>query len=98
MERIGIAASKIAKGNLFVYNMFVILIATLFSLLVFFIAGCAIVITLVLFVYLSNRGVPPDLEQGGWMPVMTICMICFAVVVCLLNLFAIGTNIKFKKN
>ena len=38
MERIGIAASKIAQGNLFLYNICVIVISFLFSLFIFFIS------------------------------------------------------------
>jgi len=97
MERIGIAASKVAKGNLLIYNSFVILLATLLSLLIFFIAGCAIVITLVLFAYLTSGGNPPDLEDG-WMSIMLVCMICLAVIIFLLDICAIFKNIKFKRN
>ena len=97
MERIGRAASKVAKGNLFVYNLFVILISTLFSLLVFFIAGCVIVLGLVIFAYATSKGQVPDLESG-WMPVMLICMICLAAVVSILNLCAIFKNFRFKRN
>jgi len=97
MERIGIAASKIAKGNLLIYNSFVILISTLLSLLLFFLSGCAIVISLVLFAYITSGGNPPDLEDG-WMSIMLVCMICLAVIICLLDLCAIFKNIKLKKN
>lgn len=38
MERIGIAASKIAKGNLLLYNSYVVLIAFLLSVLLFLIS------------------------------------------------------------
>ena len=66
MERIGIAASKIAQGNLFLYNFFVVAIASLFSLLVFFVSGCAIVLMLVIVAYVSSPGGFPDLQKG-WM-------------------------------
>jgi len=97
MERIGIASSKIAKGNLVIYNLFVVLLSTLFSILVFFISGCFIVVTLILVAYLSNKGMTPDLEEG-WIPMMVICMICLAVVTMIFNLCAILKNIKLKKN
>ncbi len=97
MERIGRAASKIAKGNFFIYNLFVVLISSLFSLLVFFLSGCAIVITLVIIAYLSARGKAPDLESG-WMPVMLICLISLGAVVFILNLCAILKNIRFRRN
>lgn len=97
MERIGIAASKVAKGNFFIYNLFVILLSSLLSLLIFFIAGCAIVITLVLLAYLNSGGRPLDLEDG-WMSIMLVCMICLAVIIFLLDLCAIFKNIKLKRN
>ncbi len=97
MERIGIAASKIAKGNLFLYNFFVVLIAFLFSFLVFFIAGSSIVIVLIVIAYISSDDMLPDL-QSGWMQVMLICLICLAVVAGLFTLFAIDRNKKFKRN
>ena len=44
MLRIGIAASKMSKGSLFNYNLYVILIACLFSIFVFFICGFSILL------------------------------------------------------
>ena len=96
MERIGIAASKIAKGNLFLYNFFVLLITLLFSLLVFLIAGSSIVLVLIIIAYMTSVGSPPDLQKG-WIPTMTICMELLAIVIGLLALCAIAINIKFKK-
>ena len=97
MERIGIAASKIAKGNFFLYNLFVILISALFSLLVFLISGSAIVVALIIVAYVSSGNTFPDLEKR-WMSVMTFCMACLAVVIRFFALCAIIKNIKFKKN
>ena len=97
MERIGIAASKIAQGNLFLYNFFVVAIASLFSLLVFFVSGCAIVLMLVIVAYVSSPGGFPDLQKG-WMPAMVVCMVCLAIVVAVFNLCAVFKNIKLKKN
>ena len=97
MERIGIAASKIAKGSLFLYNFFVLLITFLFSLLVFFISGSTIVVVLVIIAYLTSPNMPPDLERG-WIPTMVICMKVLAAIIGLLALFAIGINVKFRKH
>lgn len=96
MERIGLVASKIAKGNLFLYNVFVILITMLFALLVFLIAGCAIVLVLTIVAYLASGDTIPDLEQG-WISAMVVCMVCLAAVVGGVALFAILKNFKFKK-
>lgn len=96
MERIGIAASKIAKGNLFLYNFFVLLVTFLFSLLVFLVAGSVIVIVLIFIAYVNNHGAYPDLEQG-WIPLMVISLQCLAVVISLISLYAIGINVRLKK-
>jgi len=43
MKRIGIAASKISKGNLALYNFCVVLISVLFSLSIFVVAGSTVI-------------------------------------------------------
>ena len=96
MERIGIAASKIAKGNLFVYNLVVVLISVVFSLMVFFLAGCSIVVVLVLIAYATRLGSFPDLQKG-WMSLMAICLKCLAALLSLLALCAIGKNFRLKR-
>lgn len=96
MERIGIAASKIAKGNLLLYNFFVFLLTILFSFLVYFLAGSTIVIFLIFIAYVTNVGSSFDLDQ--WMPVMLVSLICLAGVVGFFALYAIAKNIKFIKS
>jgi len=96
MERIGIAASKIAKGNLLLYNLYVVLISFLFSILVFFIAGAAIVLALIIISRMVTGIIPTSFDKG-WTLVMLVCMISLTVVIALFNLFAISKNIKFKK-
>ena len=71
MERIGIAASKIAKGNLHLYNFYVVLLTLLFSFLVYFLTGSAIVFALVLIAIIMNKGIMPDLNEG-WFPIMWV--------------------------
>ena len=58
MKRIGIAASKIAQGNLLLYNACVILISFLFALLIFFIGASALVVALILIAYLTQGMMP----------------------------------------
>ncbi len=94
MERIGIAASKIAKGNFFLYHFFVILITVLFSLLVFFISGACIVIVLFAVAYISNNGHLEDIQ--AWFPLISICLICLGVTMLVLAICAVLKNIKIK--
>ena len=97
MQRIGIAASKIAKGNFFLYNFFVILITFLFSLLILFIAGSSIVVALIIMAYVTSAGALPDLQKGR-MPIVFVCLRVLATVIALLALSAIIVNVKFKKH
>jgi hypothetical protein len=96
MRRIGITASRIAQGNLLFYNLFVVLIAFLFSLLIFVIS--ALVIVLGLFAISSVMGLPHvfDLKAGATSP-LSACMIFLAVITLVFNLYAIGMNIKLKQ-
>ena len=96
MERIGIAASKIAKGNLMLYNLSVIVIACGFSLFLFFIAGCPIVLALIIIGYVADGVLPMDLSDG-WMGTIRICMVVLTIVVAIFNLFCIVRNIKITK-
>ena len=97
MERIGIVASKIAKGNLFLYNFFVLLLVALFSLMVFFITGSAIVVILLIAAYFTNAASFPDLESS-WMAIMIVALSCLFFIVSCFSFFAIIKNLKFRKN
>ncbi|MCA9407967.1 MAG: hypothetical protein H6755_04440 [Candidatus Omnitrophica bacterium] len=93
MKRIGIAASKIAKGNPVLYNLYVILISSLASFFIFIIAGCMIVFSIVVIAYVSNEIMSFELEKG-WTTIMIICMVSLTVVMTIFNLFAILINFK----
>ena len=97
MERIGIAASKIAKGNLFLYNFFVILISFLFSLLIFLISGLAVVIALAAMDCLLNDLMPAGFQKQ-WTSIVFLCMALLATIVGVFNLLAISKNVRFSKN
>ena len=97
MLRIGIAASKISKGSLLSYNLCVILIACLFSLLVFLICGFCVVLIIFLISLILHALKPEDLH-GSWVHVYKICLIILASVVGILNLAAILKNIQLTKN
>lgn len=96
MKRIGIAASKIAKGSLFFYNLYVILIAILVSLFLYFIAGSSIVLGLIVVGYIVKGVLPGQMEQD-WLAIVRVCMVSLTVVVSAVSIFAILVNIKFSK-
>ncbi|MFA5087541.1 MAG: hypothetical protein WC552_00740 [Candidatus Omnitrophota bacterium] len=96
MERIGIAASKMAKGNLFLYNVFVVLLSVLFSVLIFFIAGSSIVLGLIIISFLVNGIMPLEFEKAG-ANILHICLVTLTTLVVIFNLFAISRNIRFSK-
>ena len=96
MERIGLAASKIAKGNLFIYNIFVVLLSFLFSLLIFVLAGSTMILTLLLIGYIMNEIFPQNYEKE-WTSVMKLCMITLTVLIGLFNFLAILKNFKLSK-
>lgn len=95
MNRIGIAASKMAKDNLWVYNLYVVLLSFVFSLLLFFIAGSAIVLSLIIIGSIVS-GLSSSLGKE-WLDVIKMCLISLSVVVGIVTLFAITRNIKFTR-
>ena len=95
MKRIGIAASKMSRGNLVLYNFYVILIASLFSLFIFLIAGSTILFALFLIRYVGREIM--GFQKDFWSLTLTVCMISLAVVTGLFTLMAIAKNIKFRK-
>ena len=97
MERIGIAASKMAQGKFFLYNLYVVLISFLFSLFIFFLSGASILLAWIVIGYIAD-GILPQGMEGGWRVMARICMVTLTVVVMLLNFFAILKNIKFRKD
>ena len=97
MLRIGIAASKMSKGSLLRYNLYVVLIACLFSLFVFFI--CAFFILLIAFLlFLILHALKIAYFHAGWVHMFKICLIVLALVVGVFNIVAILKNIQFTKN
>ena len=98
MRRIGIAASKMSKGSLLSYNFCVILIASLFSLLVFFICGFSILLAVFLISLLLHALKPDDIHTGWVMHVFKICAVILALVIGVINIIAIFKNIQFTKN
>lgn len=92
MERIGIAASKMAKGNLLTYNFYVIVFSLLFSIMIFVLAGMSIIFSLFIIGYVLE-GLSPDMAEG-WNDVIKVCMIALTLIVCGIDLFAMLRNLK----
>ncbi|MBI5415721.1 MAG: hypothetical protein HZA29_02790 [Candidatus Omnitrophica bacterium] len=96
MKRIGIAASKISKGNTVVYNLCVVLIACSFSLFIFIVAGATIALALTLIGYIGTEVMGRDFQRN-WRFVMAVCMAALTVVVVLFNVFAVLINIRWTR-
>lgn len=96
MLRIGIAASKMSKGSLLSYNLYVILIACLFSFFIFFICGFSILL-IVFLVSLILHALNPANFHADWVRMFKICLIMLALVVGCFNVAAIVKNIQFTK-
>ncbi len=93
MKRIGIAASKISKGNIFLYHFFVVFISCLFSFSIFIAAGTTVMLALALIGYIGTEVVGPQFQKD-WHLVVMICMVVLTVVIVLFNIFAIVINIR----
>jgi len=96
MERIGLAASKIAKGNFFLYNFFVVVLTIIFSLFIFFIAASSITLALVILGYLMGGIMQTEFTKRWW-DIFGICMMTLTVVVSVFSVCAILKNIKIQK-
>ena len=97
MQRIGIAASKMSKGSLLKYNLYVILIACLFSLFIFLICGFSILL-IVFLISLVLHALRPGDFHAGWVHMFKICLAILILVVGVFNLVAIFKNIQMIKN
>ncbi len=97
MKRIGVVASKMSKGNLALYNSYVVLISFLFSVFILIVAGASVVFALVVIAYVGNEVMGSEFEKN-WTFVFLVCMVSLTVVIGLFNLCAISMNIKFLKS
>lgn len=96
MKRVGIAASKMAQGNWTLYNLYVVLLAFLFSLLIFFVAGAAVMVALVILLGLYKFVIPGDTQQV-WDNIFPICMISLSCMIGIFNLLVLLKNLKWPK-
>ena len=97
MLRIGIAASKMSKGSLLSYNLYVILVACLFSFFIFLICGFSILLIIFLVSLILHAFKAVDFHMG-WAHVFRICLAILALVVGFFNVVAVLRNIQFTKN
>ncbi|MBI3602427.1 MAG: hypothetical protein HY209_05995 [Candidatus Omnitrophica bacterium] len=95
MHRIGLAASKIAKGNIWVYHLTVVVIACLFALFVFLICGFSIAVTLFVLFLLVERFLPSGTHEI-WIDVLKTCLAFLGILISLFTLVAIIKNTKLK--
>ena len=96
MKRIGVAASKMARGSIPLYNFYVVLIAVLFSLFIFVVAGATVLFALIIIHYLGKEIMPLSFQEN-WTSILSVCMVSLTVVITLFTLFAILKNIKLPK-
>ncbi len=96
MERIGLAASKMAKGNFVLYNLWVVVISSAVSMFLFLLAGISIFLALVILAAIVKGIMPMEFEKN-WESMSRICMLALTIVVSLFNLYAILKNIRLKK-
>ena len=81
MLRIGIAASKMSKGCLSSYNLYVILISCLISLFIFFISGFSILLFIFLIVQMARIIRQVSDPFGKLICIGVVTMIAFSTVV-----------------
>ena len=95
MDRIGIAASKIARGNIIIYNAAVFIIIFMLALLIVVIAGSAIMAALLIVGYVIN-GLLPHSFLREWNLVMISCLSSLTAVVGFFAVIALIRNFKVK--
>jgi len=97
MQRIGIAASHMSKGSVWMYNFFVILISSLVSLFIFVVIGSTILFSLLIVAYLARELGLSDMDRPSWLGVMKTCMLVLTFIVVIWDMIAIGRNIRLKR-
>lgn len=97
MRRIGVAASKMAQGNLFAYNAFVVGISTLIATLVFLVSGLSIMLALFLISLVLRLVLHTDFSLYC-IHILKLSLIALGVVIGLLNAVAIFKNMILHKS
>lgn len=97
MKRIGIAASRISKGSLKFYNLYVVLISFLFSLLLFVIAGLSVFLAIGIVSFFGHETMTEEL-RSHWTTIMSICLKALGLAVIVFNIVALAINLKLSRN
>ena len=97
MERIGLAASKMAQGNLLKYNVCVTAISCFFSVFIFLVCGFTVLVSLFIMSLLLRKLIPIEQSQG-FFNIARVSLVALAVLIGMLNVVAIAKNIKVNKN
>lgn len=95
MQRIGIAASKMAQGNLFFYNMYVVFLSFFFSLFIFVISAAVVLLALIIISYLGRELMAFEFFQESKM-ILKVSLISLAITTGIFNLLAIYKNIRLR--
>lgn len=95
MDRIGIAASKVAKGNIILYHIYVFFFIFLFAFFIFIAAGAAIITALMIVGYIIN-GLLPHSFFEEWKQVVMICLSSLTAVVSFFSIVAFIKNFRIK--
>lgn len=93
MKRIGVAASKMAKDNYWLYHFYVVLIASLLSLLLFLVVGLVVVFALAILSYVGTELLDYNFNDKR-NAVIIVCMASLTIVTLLVNIFAISINLR----
>lgn len=96
MERVGIMASKIARGNLTLYNFYVLLGSFFLSLLLFLLSGLVIFLGL----WILRLCIGPfiaSMSAGQWNSIFCYSLVVLTVLIAGIFLSAVIKNIKLRK-
>lgn len=97
MKRIGIAASRISKGSLRFYNLYVVLISFLFSLLLFVVAGLSVFLAIGIVSFFGHETMTEEL-RNNWATIMSLCAKALGLAVVIFNIIALAINLKWTRN
>ncbi|MGE0267956.1 MAG: hypothetical protein AB7S78_05835 [Candidatus Omnitrophota bacterium] len=97
MKRIGIAASRISKGSLRFYNLYVVLISFLFSLLLFVVAGLSVFLAIGIVSFFGHETMTEEL-RNNWATIMSLCAKALGLAVIIFNFIALAINLKWTRN
>lgn len=95
MQRIGLAASKISKGNIWLYHLAVIFISCLFAIFTFLVCGFCIAVSIFIISLIFQRFMP-SVNSQAWMDVLRTCLKLLGLVIGILTLVAVVKNTKLK--